>query len=130
VRREGSGWLVGSRERLLVVFLLSPVDEHGALLRAADGVRGDQGLERRRPGRDPVPAGGFRPGELLLFCLGFFFSLAIFPTGDRLGISGLGRKASLGLMCERSVVGAGLPARRAGRLVEEPPRRGAPLQQQ
>jgi hypothetical protein len=60
----------------------------------------------------------------------FFSSLAIFPTGDRLGISGLGRKASLGLMCERSVVGAGLPARRAGRLVEEPPRRGAPLQQQ
>lgn len=43
--------------------LLPLVDEHGALLRAEAGVRGDQGLERRRPGHDPVAAGGVRPGE-------------------------------------------------------------------
>ena len=46
-------------------------------------LRGDQGLERRRPGRDPVAEGGLRPGESASasdFCLPF-------PTGDRLGIS-------------------------------------------
>lgn len=60
-----------------------PVDEHGALLRAAARFRGDQGLERRRPGRDPVAQGGLRPGE----SASAWDICSSFPTGDRLGIS-------------------------------------------
>lgn len=126
LRAPGRQWVAGrlSREVVVVVFLLRLMSMgHCSEQRPGFEVTKDWN------GADQVAIRSPRGASVRVsrFCLRFF--VLPFPTGDRLGISR--SREELGLMRAFGCgMGAGLPARRAGGLVEERPRRGAPFHQQ